>query len=457
MGATQPVVLVVDDDELVVRLVSGFLSRWGFDVRSAASGEAALATLESQRVDVAMVDLNMAGISGLGVLEEIRDRWPSCRTMLMTGAAGEDIKLQAVKLGALDFLDKPLDWKYLEQRFAAIRDDVERHTRVAQLETEIAEQSAFEGLVGRSASMRELHDLIRRMAPYARVALITGETGTGKELVAHAMHRAGRRAGKPLVAVNCAAVSESLVESELFGHMRGAFTGATESKPGLIEHADGATLFLDEVGELPAAIQAKLLRVLESGEFYRVGSVEPRRVDVTILAATNRDLEADVRAGRFREDLYYRLNVVEIRVPPLRERRDDIMLLTARFLADCRARMGKAVMGLAPAAERLLMLAPWPGNVRELRNVVERAVMMADGALLDEHDVRLALGKSAGDAATLASDADLSGDGPITREQLEQALAQSGGNRLEAARALGVSRRTFYRVLHRLNIILPPK
>jgi DNA-binding NtrC family response regulator len=200
-----------------------------------------------------------------------------------------------------------------------------------------------------------------------------------------------------------------------------------------------------------------LLRVLESGEFYRVGSVEPRRVDVTILAATNRDLEADVRAGRFREDLYYRLNVVEIRVPPLRERRDDIMLLTARFLADCRERMVKAVMGLAPAAERLLMLAPWPGNVRELRNVVERAVMMADGALLDEHDVRLALGKSAGDAATLASDADLSGDGPITREQLEQALAQSGGNRLEAARALGVSRRTFYRVLHRLNIILPPK
>lgn len=428
-----------------------YLSLWGFEALAASSGEAALATLEARCIDVAMVDLNMPGISGLGVLEEIRDRWPTCKTMLMTGAAEEDTKLQAVKLGALDFLDKPMDWRYLESRFAAIREDFERTHHLAALEREISERSAFQGLIGRSAAMRELHEVIRRLAPYARVALISGETGTGKELVARAMQRSGRRADRTFVAVNCAAVSETLAESEFFGHARGAFTGAADAKVGLIEHANGGTLFLDEVGELPMPMQAKFLRVLESGEFYRVGSVEPRRVDVTILAATNRDLEADVRAGRFRSDLFYRLNVVEVRVPPLRNRRDDIPLLTAHFLADCRQRMRKVVNGLVPAAERLLVNAPWPGNVRQLRNVIERAVMMADGDELDEHDIRLAIGSATDpgpDVPALTSRS----DDAITRESIEGALARTGGNRVDAARALGVSRRTFYRLLDRFEM-----
>jgi CheY-like chemotaxis protein len=222
----------------------------------------------------------MPGIGGLNVLQVIRERWPSCRTMLMTGSSEiKDERFEAIKLGALDFLEKPLDAKYLEHRFAAIRADLARHQSIADLELKIAERSSFEGLVGRSAAMRELFDLIRRMAPYARVSLITGETGVGKELVAHAMHQCGRRAGRPFVAINCAAVAETIVESELFGHVRGAFTGAVETKPGLIERADGGTLFLDEVGELSLAMQAKFLRVLESGELYRVGSVARGRHD----------------------------------------------------------------------------------------------------------------------------------------------------------------------------------
>ena len=237
----QPVVLVVDDDAVLARLAMNYLSLWGFEALAVSSGEAALATLEARRVDVAMVDLNMPGISGLGVLEEIRDRWPTCKTMLMTGAAEDDTKLQAVKLGALDFLDKPMDWRYLELRFAAIREDFERTHHLAALEREISERSAFQGLIGRSAAMRELHEVIRRLAPYVRIALISGETGTGKELVARAMQRSGRRADRTFVAVNCAAVSETLAESEFFGHARGAFTGAADAKVGLIEHANGGT------------------------------------------------------------------------------------------------------------------------------------------------------------------------------------------------------------------------
>jgi two-component system response regulator HydG len=440
----RPTVLLVDDDPNVLLLLRRLISRWDFDVETASSGEAGLERLELGGIDVVMVDLNMPGIGGLNVLQVIRERWPSCRTMLMSGAVIGAERFEAIKLGALDFLEKPLDTKYLEHRFAAIREDLERHHKIADLEMKIAEQSSFEGLVGRSAAMRQLFDLIRRMAPYARVALITGETGVGKELVAKAMHQCGRRAAKPLVAINCAAVAETIVESELFGHVRGAFTGAVDTKPGLIERADGGTLFLDEVGELSLAMQAKFLRVLESGELYRVGSVEPRRVDVTILAATNRDLEAEVRAGRFRSDLYFRLNVAELHVPALRDRPDDVPTLAARFIQECGARMNKPLAGLSPAAERVLVASSWPGNVRQLRNVIERAAMLAHGAIIEEHDVRF----SGGAVAPPLS----SPDRVVTRERLQAALDRCGGNRLEAAKLLGISRRTFYRMLERFDM-----
>lgn len=441
----RPTVLVVDDEPSVLVVLKRLIGRWDFDVETASSGEAGLERLESGGVDVVMVDFNMPGIDGLNVLQVIRERWPSCKTMLMSGslAAGNQ-RFEAIKLGALDFLEKPLDTKYLENRFAAIREDLDRHHKIADLELKIAEQSSFEGLVGRSAAMRELFDLIRRMAPYARVALITGETGVGKELVAKAMHQCGRRANKPMVAINCAAVAESIVESELFGHVRGAFTGAVDTKPGLIERADGGTLFLDEVGELSLAMQAKFLRVLESGELYRVGSVEPRRIDVTILAATNRDLEAEVRAGRFRSDLYFRLNIAELRVPALRERPDDVPTLAARFIKECAQRMNKPLTGLSPAAERVLVASDWPGNVRQLRNVIERAAMLAHGATIEEHDVRFSGGSAVAPAAAP--------ERVVTRDRMEAALERCGGNRLEAAKALGVSRRTFYRMLERFDM-----
>ena len=246
-------------------------------------------------------------------------------------------------------------------------------------------------MIGRGAVMTDLFEFIRRLAPYTRVALITGETGTGKELVARAMHDLGPRRDRRFVAINCSAVVETLFESELFGHVRGAFTGAVDHKAGMFEQATGGTIFLDEIGELPLSVQAKLLRVLEQGEVYRVGSVEPRRVDVHVLAATNRDLRAELNTSRFRSDLFYRLNVVEIQVPPLRVRREDIPYLTASFLRACADRLGKTIQGITPSAERLLAAADWPGNVRELRNVIERACILADSPHITERELRRSL------------------------------------------------------------------
>jgi DNA-binding NtrC family response regulator len=296
--------------------------------------------------------------------------------------------------------------------------------------------------------MQEVFGLIRRLAPHARTALVTGETGTGKELVARALHRLGPRASRRFVTVNCSAVVETLFESELFGHVRGAFTGATDNKPGLFEAADGGTLFLDEVGELPAAIQAKLLRVLETGEVQRVGSLQPRKVDVRIIAATNRDLRADIDAGLFRSDLFYRLNVVELHVPPLRDRREDIPYLTAAFVKEFADRFGRTIEGVSPAAEQLLMTAEWRGNVRELRNVLERACMLADGGTLSERDVEVAM-PSPSDAGHADADEDSDDLDVVEREHIVRVLAEMRGNKVAAARRLGISRRTLYRRLER--------
>jgi transcriptional regulator with GAF, ATPase, and Fis domain len=300
--------------------------------------------------------------------------------------------------------------------------------------------------------MQELFDTVRRLAPHARTALVTGETGTGKELLARALHRLGPRKDRKFIAFNCSAVVETLFESELFGHTRGAFTGAVEAKAGLFELADGGTLFLDEVGELPQAVQAKLLRVIEYGEVQRVGAAEGRRVDVRIIAATNRQLFDEVVAGRFRQDLYYRLNVVEITLPPLRERREDIQYLTAAFTREFAGRFGKPLVGLSPGAERLLHNAPWPGNVRELRNIIERACMLSDGRILSERDVLSVLGAAAPRTAAAPAPsappaAETDAEPSLDRRVVEQVLQQVGGNRSAAARLLGISRRALYRRL----------
>jgi DNA-binding NtrC family response regulator len=305
--------------------------------------------------------------------------------------------------------------------------------------------------------MQEVFGLIRRLAPHVRTALITGDTGTGKELVARALHKLGPRSSKRFVTVNCSAVVETLFESELFGHVRGAFTGATDHKAGLFETADGGTLFLDEVGELPLPVQAKLLRVLEEGEVQRVGSLEPKKIDVRLIAATNRDLLTEVSAGRFRNDLYYRLNIVEVRLPPLRERREDIPYLTAAFVRSFSQRFNKPLVGLTPGAERLLADAGWDGNVRQLRNVIERACILAETDFVGEGDLAGSMQEQVPASASMAAATSMgsrSETSPaplieVEREHIVRTLQQVRGNKAVAARLLGISRRAFYRQLER--------
>jgi transcriptional regulator with GAF, ATPase, and Fis domain len=343
--------------------------------------------------------------------------------------------------------------------------NIERRERLLQVDADVAHTFAFYGMIGRSPSMQELFDAVRRFAPHVRTVLVTGETGTGKELVARALHTLGARAQQRFVTVNCSAVVEGLFESELFGHQRGAFTGATDTKVGLFEHADNGTLFLDEIGELPLTIQAKLLRVVEYGDVQRVGSLAAKRVDVTVIAATNRDLRADAASGRFRSDLYYRLSVIEIRLVPLRERREDIPYLSAAFIREIAERLKRSVTGMTAAAERTLLQAPWPGNVRELRNVIERACLLSDGKILSEREVVAAMPPGIDTPMLLAVTASASTPPVSTwdptfltnaqRVQVEHALREARGNKTAAARLLGISRRTMYRWLDRSDLCQP--
>jgi DNA-binding NtrC family response regulator len=466
----RPLLLVVDDEVPVLKVVERLAARTGFDVITCASGADAMRTLMRKPADLAMLDLRMPDVNGLDLLREIRRAVPGCEVILMTGYAAVDSAVEAIKLGAREYLTKPFDFDRLRQVLESIRAEIERRAQIVALESQVARQVEFCGMIGRSPVMQEVFSLIQRLAPHAKVVLISGETGTGKELAARAFHQAGTRRHKPFVTVNCSAVVDTLFESELFGHVRGAFTGAVESKAGVFEAAQGGTLFLDEVGELPLSVQAKLLRALEFGEVQRVGSLQPKRVDVTVVAATNRDLRAEVAAGRC--DLFYRLNVVEVVLPPLRDRREDIPYLTAAFMRDSAARTRKPLQSLTPAAERLLHGARWDGNVRELKNVIERACILADGALLSERELAGAFGPDRADvapayrqpgAAVPRLRAPETTDAPapleaIERQHILDVLRQVNGNRMAAAKLLGISRRALYRRLdrHHLTGEAPP-
>ena len=452
MADRLPRLLVVDDEPSIRALVQRFGERENFEVIAHPGGHALVAQLATLKPDVALLDRHMPEIGGLDILRIIREVDPECQVILMTGDATVESAIEAVKLGALDYLRKPIDFGRLAELINGVRYSVARRQRLMAADIELASRIEFYGMIGRDPAMQELFDLIRRLAPHARTALVSGETGTGKELVARALHRLGPRRDRKFLAFNCSAVVETLFESELFGHTRGAFTGAVEAKAGLFELADGGTLFFDEVGELPLPVQAKLLRVIEYGDVQRVGASESKHVDVRIIAATNRLLANEVAAGTFRQDLYYRLNVVEIGLPPLRDRRDDIPYLTAAFIKEFAARFGKPLGGVSPSAERLLHDAPWPGNIRELRNVIERACMLSDGTILHERELLSVLGGAArrpapAAAARAASVPDLEEGPELNREVVEQALQQVGGNRSAAARILRISRRALYRRL----------
>jgi len=452
MTDVPPLLLAIDDEPAILTIVERFGRQMGFEVETRTNPAAALAEFAKLDPDVAIVDLQMPELGGLDVLKAIRTANPDCHVILLTGTPTIDTAIEAVKLGARDYLQKPIDFGRLGRLLSEVVEGMRRRERLLRVEADVAGDFECEGMIGRSTVMQELFDSLRRYAPHMRSVLVMGETGTGKELVAKALHRLGPRRAKRFITVNCSAVVESLFESELFGHVRGAFTGATETKVGLFEHADGGTLLLDEAGELPLPVQAKLLRAVEYGEVQRVGALDTRRVDVNVIAATNRDLRGEAAAGRFRTDLFYRLSTIEIALPPLRDRREDIPYLAARFVRECAARVNRPITGLTQSAERLLFNAPWPGNIRELRNVLERACILSEAGMITERDLSSALTTR---SAVPATDADELPDDRLStlqRRQVERVLEETGGNKSEAARRLGISRRALYRRIDEMNL-----
>jgi DNA-binding NtrC family response regulator len=374
---------------------------------------------------------------------------------LITAHYSAESAVEAIQKGASDYLTKPLDIDKLRSRIATLLEEAQTRQRTLRLDQELIDAYQFEGMVGRSPLMLEVYARIRRIAPHFRTVLVTGATGTGKELVAKALHRLSPAARGPFVVCNCSALVDNLVESELFGYVRGAFTGATQDKIGMFEHSDGGTIFLDEVGELATGAQAKLLRVIQNRQVQRVGSVTPRNIDVRVIAATHRNLKTMVREGQFREDLYYRLAVVEIPLPVLASRREDLPLLERYFVEKFSKEYNKPIAGLVRRAQTRLATYPWPGNVRELENVIGNACMMADGNLIDIGDLPERL------RGPLSED--LGGDEKflsleeLQRRHILRVLEGVGGNKARAAEVLGIGRATIYQLLSRMKIEEPPK
>ncbi len=437
-----PAVLVVDDEPALRHLLRVIIERLGYPLVEAGDGQQALARLDEEpRPRVVLCDVRMPRMSGLDFLRSVRER--DVFVVMMSAYASTDLAIEALRDGAYDFITKPFR---PEEIGACLKRIVERE-RLAeenrQLRQQVRQQRELMGFIGRSAPAREVMAVIERVAAYPSTVLLTGESGTGKELLAQALHERSDRRGGPMVAVNCAAIPEALLESELFGHERGAFTGAVRAHPGLFEQADGGTLLLDEIGEMPLGLQAKLLRVLEDGRVRRVGGTRDLAVDARVVAATARELESEVAAGRFRSDLFYRLNVVRVRIPPLRERVEDIPLLAEVLIERASRRLGRPVRGLSEEASRLLMAGSWPGNVRQLENALERAVLMASGSLIEAADLPVELrsagfGPEGGDL----EEQDLSikrHSAALERRLIAAALARTGGNRSQAARLLDLS------------------
>jgi len=432
-------ILVVDDEASQRELVSGYLKKQGFEVFTAAGGEPALELFRQAPMELILTDQSMPGLSGLELLKAARAINPETQVIVMTAYGNVETAVEAMKGGAADYLTKPLHLEELRQKIQRI---VEQHRLYAEnraLREELRSRHRIEGIIGESGQMVEVISLVRRVAASEATVLIRGESGTGKELIAKAIHYASPRAARPLVRVNCAALPENLLESELFGHEKGSFTGAIANRKGRFELADTGTLFLDEIGDLPLHLQAKLLRVLQEREFERVGSSQPIKVNVRILSATHRDLESLMRVGQFREDLYYRLNVVTILVPPLRERRQDLPALMDHFLKLFATKNGKTLRGFSREARDALLRYDYPGNVRELENVVERAVVLSRGDLIGRGDLPLTVeAPEASGEPPAQLTAAVEG---LERRMIKEALKRAGGVQTRAADLLGVTER----------------
>ena len=436
-------VLVVDNDPEQVDVLCAALEREGYEARGLTSGRAALEVLEAAEPAVVLTDLRMDGMDGLALTREVRQRAPGARVILMTAFGSLETAIEAMRQGAFDYLAKPFK---LEEATLAVQRAVEdRAVREEnrRLRGEVERRYGWESLIGRSRAMRAAVDVLRTVAEGDASVLLLGESGTGKELAARAVHFAGRRSRAAFVPVNCAAIPEALLEAELFGHEKGAFTGADRRRPGLLEEADGGTLFLDEVADMPQALQAKLLRVLQDKAVRAVGGREPRQLDFRVIAASNAELAARVREGRFREDLYYRLAVIPVRLPTLRERPEDIPLLARHFLARAAAEAGKAVTALDEAALEWMLRYPWPGNVRELENTITRAVALATGPTLTLREVQPLPGVELQVSRPRPTLAELQAD------YVERVLDETRGDRRAAAHILGVSLRTLQRWVRR--------
>jgi len=454
--------LIIDDNPGSLDLLSSALAQPGLEILTASDPENGLDIASTRHPQIVLTDLVMPHLSGLDVLERIIEIDPATDVIIMTAHYSTETAVEAIQKGASDYLNKPIPLPTLRERVGRLVEEARKRQPPLYLEEELQANSEFEGIVGCSPLMREMFSLIRRVAPHYRSVLITGGTGTGKDLAARALHRLSPVLSSRYVVLNCSAVVETLFESELFGHVKGSFTGATHDKPGLFEYAHGGTLFLDEIGDMPLTTQAKLLRVLQNQEVQRVGALSARKVDVRVVAATNHDLQALIDEKRFREDLYYRLSMVEIQVPQLEERKEDLPLLQRHFVTRFAAEYKKEIHGLTRRAQIWLSEHAWPGNVRELENVIGHAAMMTMGSLIDIPDLPAYLQSHPDRSAPAAASLSLPDAGSLgnsldqqERRMLVQALKAAGGNQSRAARSLRIGRDALRYKLKKHNLEWP--
>ncbi len=443
--------LIVDDDYAHRNMLKLMLENWHYRTFEVETGEDAVDFVKKQAVDLVLCDVRMTNMDGFATLLAIHEWNPAIPVVLMTAYSSVEKAVEAMKMGAYSYVTKPLDFEVLK---ATLYNALE-HTRLKEENTQLKQALGIAQTMplGKSALMRSLQEMIETVAPSEATVLITGESGTGKELVAKAIQANSLRKNQAFVTINCAALAENLLESELFGHEKGAFTGADKMREGRFVQADNGTLFLDEIGEMPLALQVKLLRVLQNGEIQRVGSDKVKIVDVRIIAATNRNLQKEVEAGRFREDLFYRLNVIALEVPALRGRKDDIPLLAQKFVENFARANRKSIKGFSPQAMDMLMRYDWPGNVRELENAMERAVILTVGEYVTERSLPLAIQQMTGNTAAVPSGilANKSLD-DIEKEAISATLAETADNKSEAARRLGITRATLHSKLKKYNL-----